>query len=85
MNHASIAHKIVVFKKQNKQNKKPNSMNIYFKSTLPSSHTFRNAELHHGKSHSHIILTKEIYSFCHLNVYHHQKGLLAKIHCYKLN
>ena len=38
MNHASVAHKITVFKEQNQQNmnftQKHNSMNIYCKSML---------------------------------------------------
>ena len=69
MNHASVAHKITVFKEQNQQNmnftQKHNSMNIYSKSMwfllLLFRYKFRNVRLHLGKSHSHIIFaTKSV-------------------------
>lgn len=64
-----------------------NSMNIYCKSMwlllLPFRYKFRNARLHLGKCHSHIIFATKSVPFLSFHVYHPRKGLLAKIRCNK--
>ena len=91
MNHAPVAHKITVFKEQNKQNmnliQKHNSMNIYRKSMrlllLLFRYKFRNMRLHLGKCHSHILFETKSVPFISFNIYQPRKRLLAKIRCNK--
>jgi len=83
MNHASVLQKITVFKEQNQQNvnftQKHNSMNIYSKSMwrllLPFRYKFRNAQLHLGKCHSHIIILQQSVPYLNFHIYHPRKGL----------
>ena len=86
MNHALVGHKITVFKEQKQNNMnftlKLNSMNIYCKSMwlllLLFRCKFRNARLHLGKGHSHIIFTTKFVPFISFNIYQPGKELLQR-------
>ena len=62
-------------------------MNIYCKSVwlllLPFRDQFRNARLHLGKCHSHVIFATKSVPFLRFHVQHPRKWLLAKICCNK--
>ena len=78
-------------KKENEQNmnstEKHNSINIYYKSKrfmlLHFRNHCRNAWLHLGKCHSHVIFATKSVPFFSFYVYHRRKRLLAKIRCNK--